>query len=197
MHMKKIYEQIRREPLIETWFRVKGLFLGLILSPFFNDEKKSLLLIFGTIKVVKFNGKVHIGHRTRFFKDVKITSVGEPGHPALVEIGKGCAIGDRTQIHAKEKIRIGNNVMISWDCAIMDRDFHGVNGKKEKSAQVVIEDKVWIGCHAIILKGVHIGEGAVIGAGAVVTKDVEAHTLVAGNPARVVKSLKEVKGSDA
>ena len=58
-----------------------------------------------------------------------------------------------------------------------------------RSAPIVIEDRAWIGFNAIILKGVTIGEGSVVAAGAVVTKDVEPYTVVAGNPARVVKRL--------
>ena len=58
------------------------------------------------------------------------------------------------------------------------------------SAPIRIEDKVWIGMDALILKGVTIGEGSVVAARSVVTKDVPPYSLVAGNPARVVKSLK-------
>ena len=57
--------------------------------------------------------------------------------------------------------------------------------------QVQIKDKVWIGFNVIILKGITIGEGAVIGAGSIVTKDVPAYTIVAGNPARIIRELLE------
>jgi galactoside O-acetyltransferase len=56
-------------------------------------------------------------------------------------------------------------------------------------APVKIQDKVWIGFNAIVLKGVTIGEGAVVGAGAVVTRNVPAYTVVAGNPARPIREL--------
>lgn len=58
-------------------------------------------------------------------------------------------------------------------------------------APVKISDKVWIGFNSIILKGVTIGEGAVVGAGSVVTKDVPAWTVVAGNPARIIREIPE------
>lgn len=58
-----------------------------------------------------------------------------------------------------------------------------------KTSPITIKDKVWIGRNVIVLKGVTIGEGAVIGAGAVVTHDVPAYTVVAGNPARIVKHI--------
>lgn len=57
---------------------------------------------------------------------------------------------------------------------------------------VVIKDRVWIGMRVIILPGVTIGEGAVIGAGSIVTKDVKPYDIVAGNPARVIKNRKEL-----
>ena len=60
-----------------------------------------------------------------------------------------------------------------------------------KIAPVRIGDKAWIGFNAIILKGVTVGEGAIVAAGAVVTKDVPPYTIVAGNPARVIRTLSE------
>jgi acetyltransferase-like isoleucine patch superfamily enzyme len=62
--------------------------------------------------------------------------------------------------------------------------------KNIKMADIIIEDKVWIGFNVIILKGVKIGEGAVIGAGSVVTKDVPPYHIVAGNPAKIIKKIK-------
>ena len=56
---------------------------------------------------------------------------------------------------------------------------------------IVIKDKAWIGFNSIILKGVTIGEGAIVGAGSVVTKDVPPYTIVAGNPARIVREIPE------
>ena len=71
----------------------------------------------------------------------------------------------------------------------MDRDFHAVDGETEARAPVRIDAHAWIGCNAIILKGVHIGEGAVVAAGAVVTRDVPPHAVAAGNPARIIRQL--------
>ena len=59
-----------------------------------------------------------------------------------------------------------------------------------KKSPVIIEDKVWIGTRSIILKGVTVGEGAIVGAGSVVTKDVQPWTVVAGNPAQKIKELR-------
>ena len=99
-----------------------------------------------------------------------------------------------------EAITIGNNVMIGSGCLIADNDAHPMDVEKRQvpnyydyvvSSPVVIDDDVLIGARSIILKGVHIGQGAVVGAGSVVTKDVPPFTIVAGNPAKVVKELRE------
>lgn len=127
------------------------------------------------------------------------------------------SIGDRTFIGGgmficTNKIQIGNDVMFSWGCTVIDTDAHSLvwqhrrsdvedwcKGLKEnktgnfkdwrnvKCEQVIIKDKAWIGFNVIILKGVTIGEGAVIGAGSVVTKDVPDFAVVAGNPAKIIK----------
>lgn len=89
-----------------------------------------------------------------------------------IEIGKGCAISD--------------NVCIS------DSDSHCIDGQKDKvKAPIVIGDHVWIGKNVTVLKGVTIGSGAVIGAGSVVTKDVPSNMVVAGNPARPIKTIEK------
>ena len=129
-------------------------------------------------------------------------------------IGERCHIGNSTFI-SKSKIEVGNDVTIAWGCTIYDHDSHSVywDERKNDTAQeykdtlqfndeiynknwsvvntkpITIKDKVWIGMNVIILKGVTIGEGAVIGAGSVVTQDVPAWSVVAGNPAKVVKRI--------
>ncbi|GAB4461186.1 MAG: hypothetical protein OHK0029_26110 [Armatimonadaceae bacterium] len=81
--------------------------------------------------------------------------------------------------------------MIGNYTLIMDGDFHDLQdiNKPGKVEPVIIEDNVWIASRVTILKGVHIGTGAVVAAGAVVTKNVPARTLVAGVPAKVIRSL--------
>jgi acetyltransferase-like isoleucine patch superfamily enzyme len=86
-----------------------------------------------------------------------------------------------------ERIEIGHNVAISENVTIRDSDDHSLNGNSY-TKPVTIEDNVWIGINATILKGVTVGEGAVIAAGSVVTRDVPARSLVAGVPAVVKKT---------
>lgn len=92
------------------------------------------------------------------------------------------------KIRCTEKIIVGNDVAISHDVTIMDSDAHIIEEVGyQKTKPIEIKNHVWIGTRATILKGVTIGEGAVVAAGAVVTKDVPAYSLVAGVPAKVLK----------
>lgn len=87
------------------------------------------------------------------------------------------------------EITIGNNVAIANGAYLTDSDSHGVEGRPVREAPIHIGDGVWIGARAIILPGVTIGSRALVAAGAVVTRDVPADTLVGGNPARVIRPL--------
>ncbi|NOQ81323.1 MAG: acyltransferase [Methylophaga sp.] len=114
-------------------------------------------------------------------------------------IGKGV-------ISIADAVDIGDDVLISWGVTITDHNSHNMkfsereqdvemwhvrdkNWSGVKVGKVVIENKVWIGFNTIILKSVTIGEGAIIGAGSVITKDVAAWTIVAGNPAKVIREI--------
>ena len=113
------------------------------------------------------------------------------GHGARIEIGDDVGISGCT-ISAKTSIRIGNRVLIGSGAVISDSDAHPVDpderreGLGGRSLPVVVEDDVFIGARAFILKGVRIGRGSVIGAGAVVTHDIPPYSVAVGNPAKVI-----------
>jgi hypothetical protein len=109
----------------------------------------------------------------------------DPG--AHLRLGSGYANNNIT-IDCFDRILIGEGVAISKGVTIRDSDGHSINGKVRIAAPITVGNHVWIGLNATILKGVSIGNGAVVAAGAVVTRDVPARTLVAGVPARVIKS---------
>jgi acetyltransferase-like isoleucine patch superfamily enzyme len=131
-----------------------------------------------------------------------------------IRVGQWCYIGEGTRIWSQASVSIGNYVLIAHLVDIHDTNSHPVDWRERRldsemilsgqgyrtptqtiSAPVVIEDDVWIGFKAIILKGVSIGRGAIIAAGSVVTKDVAPWTVVAGNPARLIDKLQPAEST--
>jgi acetyltransferase-like isoleucine patch superfamily enzyme len=110
---------------------------------------------------------------------------------ANVVIGNGTIINGPSGIMSKVGVEIGSHVLIALNASIWDCDLHkhAVAGEKPEDIgkQVIIRDHCWIGHNVTIRKGVVIGEGAIVGAHSLVTKDVEARTMVAGVPARKIK----------
>ena len=113
---------------------------------------------------------------------------------AKLSLGSGY-MNHECVIDCFDSISIGHHVVISERVVFRDSDNHVIKDVKgmelEKpvvTAPIVIGDHVWIGINVIVLKGVTIGEGAIVAAGSVVTKDVPSHCLVAGVPAKVIKT---------
>jgi len=106
---------------------------------------------------------------------------------AKLQIGSGY-INRHCKIRCFSKITIGNNVAISENVSIWDSDVHKVlNNTHIVTKPIVIGNHVWIGTNSIILKGVIIGDNSIIAAGSIVTKNVPENSLVAGNPAKIIK----------
>lgn len=112
---------------------------------------------------------------------------------ALIRVGAGSIIVNGTEIIALRSVTIGENCRIGARTTIFDSDFHGIRPDERDTpgiiGSVVINDNVWVGADAMILKNVTIGHDAVIGARCVVTKDVPAGAIVAGNPMKIVGSV--------
>jgi len=104
-----------------------------------------------------------------------------------VSIGDHVVINRRVSLDGRIGIKIKNNVSISPEVYIVSME-HDPNDPKfqTRGEEVVIEDHVWVGARAMIMPGIHVGEGAVIGAGAVVTADVDPYQIVAGVPAKKI-----------
>ena len=128
------------------------------------------------------------GRRLRVSQGVRINN------PSLVSVGDDVYLGDGVQLYAwNERIVIGSNVLIAAGARLITRK-HGfadvgrpIATQGYDNAPIVIEDDVWIGFQAVILPGVTLGRGSIVGAGAVVTRDVEPYTIVGGVPARLIR----------
>jgi acetyltransferase-like isoleucine patch superfamily enzyme len=192
----KIYSEIRRLiaiPHIRLYFAINGVRWG------------SGWKIYGCPILQRHRGsRIEIGNGLSlrsFFASNPLS----PNHPtvlstrserAIIRIGEEFGMTGGT-ICAVNRIEIGNRVVVGANAVIMDTDFHPLDPMERKimpnsrvGVPVIVEDDVFIGLNAIILKGVRIGRGSVIGAGSVVTADVPPGVVCAGNPARVIRSLR-------
>lgn len=114
---------------------------------------------------------------------------------SAIIIGESTYIGENNNLRAADGIiEIGNGCLIS-QCITMVTSNHGIEGRVpitqqpwvSKKGKISIGDNVWIGANSVILPDITIGEGAVVAAGAIVTKDVPPFAIVAGNPAKIIK----------
>lgn len=143
------------------------------------------------------SGKVVIGDDCNVWAHDRPTQIYTYSSKASVKIGDNCRLNGAI-LMARESIQIGSFVLCG-SANILDNDFHSLNymerrkdlkgkGSGDVSCKpVVIGDDVWIAGEVIVLKGVEVGDRAILGTRAVVTKSVETETVVAGNPARPVK----------
>jgi acetyltransferase-like isoleucine patch superfamily enzyme len=158
----------------------------------------------------KIEGRLHLGHHYGVWtaaptfvhvgKDARISVTGDAyfygDNIIRVEKGARLLLGNNTHINiganvnAVKEVSIGSDCVVSMNVHIRDNDGHHLKGS-EFATPVHIGNRVWIGYGAIILKGVTIGDGAIIAAGAIVTKDVPQKAVAAGSPAKVIRENAE------
>lgn len=186
--------------------RLMAAFLGIRKLRRLGIHAGSGLVLHG-IPVVSVSpgSEIRIGSRVVLCSNSEYTALGV-NHPVVLRTlqpGAELIIGDDVGISGgsiccAKRVTIGAATMLGANVTIADTDFHPLaptNRRYNKdpdsivSAEVVIEENVFIGTNSIILKGVRIGRNSVIGAGSVVTKDIPANVVAAGNPCRVLRSL--------
>lgn len=137
-------------------------------------------ITFGIDTKVRLGARVYLG-RNGIFQG-----------PGAVSIGEGAYIGNFFSLNSRERISIGDRCMLGNFVSIVDNN-HGTDeacdmiGQPFTTAPVIIERNCWVGEKATILAGVRVGEGSIIAAGSVVTKDVPGNHIVAGVPAKIVR----------
>jgi acetyltransferase-like isoleucine patch superfamily enzyme len=139
---------------------------------------------------IRLGRNVHINAARAY--PVKLCVWFEGERLGRIDIGDHALIGPGSQIISSFGIAIGAGAMLASGVYISDSDWHGTYDRTREAGQaapVVIEDNVWLGLRVIVGKGVRIGKNSIIGAGSVVTQDIPANVIAAGNPASVRREL--------
>jgi acetyltransferase-like isoleucine patch superfamily enzyme len=193
LHLALYYEREARRSLFATLLK------ALYHEPLFRARCERV-----GRRLTLTNGIPYIaGHlRIRLGDDVAIDGVSslmatKVYDDPVFEVGDRVFLGHQLTVSVGQRVSIGSDVLVSDRVVIADNDGHPLDPVRRLRGEPVdrgavrpvsIEDGAWVGTRAVILKGVTVGRGAVVAAGAVVTRSVPAYALVAGNPARVVKA---------
>jgi acetyltransferase-like isoleucine patch superfamily enzyme len=164
---------------------IRGHVLGLLLK--LKLPQSGVLVVMAGWRLPEIDdrgGRIEVGD-CGFFPGVRL----ECWRDAVIRIGSGSYLNRNTEIVAAASVEIGRDCKIGRDVLVMDTDQHALPDHPLEARPVVIEDRVWIGARAIVLKGVRIGHDSVVGAGSIVTRSVPPRTVVAGQPARVIRSI--------
>ncbi|HET6575602.1 MAG TPA: DapH/DapD/GlmU-related protein [Fimbriiglobus sp.] len=171
-------------------------------EPLFRSQCESVggRLWMEKLPYIQGAGRIVIGDRVRLSGKSSIAfGRSDRGVPELL-IGDGTFVGHGCGFHVARSVRVGRYCLLAGGVQVYDMDGHPLDADRRRAGDstppegvrpVVIGDDVWVGTGALILKGVTVGDRAVIAARAVVTRDVPADSVVAGNPARVVRHLTE------
>lgn len=171
-------------------------------EPLFRSQCVSVGADFqmGPMPYIQGVGRIVLGDRVTFGGKPDIVFGNRAGGVPEVIVGNHVFIGHCCCLAVSSSLRIGNDCLLAGGVHISDYDGHPVDAARRRADEptpvehvrpVTIGNDVWIGNHAMILKGVRIGDRSIVGAFAVVTRDVPPDVVVAGNPARVVKHLNE------
>ncbi len=181
--VKKIYKTINQ------WYITR------FIAPQF-DSLGSIPEIAHPRSLVIFGRNIHLGKYAQIIcasdNCVRFTSWPSKQSDAEIVLGDYCLVAPGVRISAAQSIRIGDNCMLAANVIISDSDWHGIYNRIRPfrcTRPVIIENNVWLGERVIVTKGVTICENSVIGAGAIVTKNIPANCVAAGNPARVIKTI--------
>ena len=168
-----VRNRISAKPFSYNWYRLWG---------------KRLINIFSLVGVLIRVWKLSRNGSKIGFLSVIGRNIELNGKASLLSMGRECVIGSGVHLALHDEIRLGDYVVVNDKCTLLTAS-HDIESPvwAQVHAPIIIEDFAWIATNSIILPGVTIGYAAIVGAGAVVTKDVPAYQVVGGNPARCIK----------
>lgn len=170
---------------VTIFLKMKGIYIkGIIFScgvTYMSRSNNSLILVG---KKCRFMNWTH-GNLNGINHGCMIST---SNNNAILTIGNQCSFSG-VVIRCFKSVTLGNNVRVGANVTIMDGDAHQDDPRSGENKPIKIEDNVWIGANSIVLKGVTIGRNSLIGAGSIVTRDIPANCVAAGNPCKVIKNL--------
>lgn len=187
------YSEIKKQFFYRFWYIINTINLL-----FWNVEVYGFFKSIGVLKIRKLPmTEIKIGKGANFLSRATSNLIGinRPCILSTNNTGAKIIIGDNcgfsgTVIGAFELIKIGNNVRCGANTLITDSDWHLDDPRSGEPKPIHIGDNVWLGVNTTVLKGVRIGTNSVIGAHSLVTKDIPANVIAAGNPCKVVRKIK-------
>jgi acetyltransferase-like isoleucine patch superfamily enzyme len=179
----------------KAWYRLLHLYIRHKLSPQLASLGKYPFIV-KPWHIEIFGGPVSIGDNITLLgcsdKKTRLTVWSDRKDIQGITIGDHVLISPGVRISAANSISIADSCMLASHVYITDSDWHGIYDRSMPSQEisfVKLEENVWVGDSAIICKGVTIGKNSIIGAGSVVTSDVPANVIAAGNPAKIIRDL--------
>ncbi|MEH0018514.1 MAG: acyltransferase [Desulfobacter sp.] len=179
----------------KAWYRLQAFYVRRYLEPHLASLGPHPYIVKPWF-IELFGGPVSIGSHVTLLgcadKRTRLTVWSDRKDIDGIRIGDHVLISPGVRISAANSISIADSCMLASHAYVTDSDWHGVYDRSLPPAtlsRVVLDENVWIGDSAIVCKGVTIGKNSIIGAGAVVTSDIPANVIAAGNPARVVRTL--------
>ena len=179
----------------KAWYRLQHLYVRHYLAPHLSGLGAHPFIV-KPWHIELFGGPIRIGSHVTLLgcsdKKTRLTVWSDKKAIPGITIGDHVLISPGVRISAAHSIKIGDSCMLASHAYVTDSDWHGIYDRSltpTETSHVVLDENVWIGDSAIVCKGVTIGENSIIGAGSVVTSDIPANVIAAGNPAKVIRSL--------
>jgi acetyltransferase-like isoleucine patch superfamily enzyme len=179
----------------KAWYRLQHLYVRNYLTPHLAGLGDHPFII-KPWHIEVFGGPIRIGSHVTLLgcsdKKTRLTVWSEHKDIPGITIGDHVLISPGVRISSAHSITIKDSCMLASHAYITDSDWHGIYDRSlapKETFQVVLEENVWIGDSAIVCKGVTIGENSIVGAGSVVTSNIPANVIAAGNPAKIIRAL--------